>query len=133
MAAAGLAPTPGPLGYMRFQHQRGPTDCSICCAAMALRQPYERILEVAGSAVGWDGLKYETVFAAFGFEIDFQPRTLRPRQPAIIAVPSRLNKGRWHAVFYEEGRVYDPTVQAAPYSLGAALVSARGFFQWRLI
>lgn len=118
------------MGPIAFEKQRSKTDCSVCCAAMALRQHYRVILNAAGGDGGWDGAKYDAVFEAFGFDIIAQPRLFDARQPAIFAVPSRLNEGGSHAVYYEAGRVYDPTTLARPYDLAGTLQNYAFLYQW---
>lgn len=87
---------------------------------------------MAGSQLGWDGLKFDDVFEHFGYDIDPQPRYFKPKEPAILTVPSRLQPGNFHAVFYKDGVIFDPTTRAQPYCLRSALVSAVNFYQWKL-
>ncbi|WP_298981532.1 hypothetical protein [uncultured Roseibium sp.] len=114
----------------KIEYQRTLTDCSVCCAAMALREDYEDILQVAGTDEGWNGLKYDDVFEHFGFDMRPQPRVFRPSRPAILSVPSRINPLGYHAVYYERGRIFDPTRFALPYDLESALTAAVAFYQW---
>jgi len=113
--------------------QRSDTDCSICCTAMALRLTYNTVLAAAGDGLGWDGLRFDSVFEGFGYDVVFQPRLFQPRLPAIFSVPSKLNAGRFHAVYYEGGRIADPTAKTTPYVLSEVLTNMQGVYQWEFV
>ena len=87
----------------------------------------------AGAGLGWDGLRFDSVFEGFGYDVVFQPRLFQPRLPAIFSVPSKLNAGRFHAVYYEGGRIADPTAKTTPYVLSEVLTNMQGVYQWEFV
>lgn len=134
--------------------QRTQRDCSLCCFAMAMRLSYEEAVQfveavndvrlensvegegeikyrIPAGEKGWTGFDYETVFEFAALECDFQPRNFRPREPAIFSVHSRVNPDGFHAVYYENGEVYDPTTTTFPYTtLQEIFSSMKGVYQW---
>ena len=131
-----------------FVPQRTPRDCSLCCFAMAMRLSYDSAVEFVGAVnavraengseyrvpageKGWCGEDYEIIFDFAALEIDYQPRNFRPREPAIFSVRSRVNENGFHAVYYENGEVYDPTTTQFPYTtLQEIFSSMTGVYQW---
>lgn len=112
--------------------QRFKWDCSVCCTAMALGLTWEEVFDTSGKLTeGWSGEVYDRVFDTLGYNLNYQPRILRAREPAIIAVRSRLTD-RFHAVYLNEDlMVVDPTVLAEPYTnLSETLRESIGFYQW---
>ncbi len=131
-----------------FVSQRTPRDCSLCCFAMAMRLSYDDAVSfvravndvrvengskylVPAGEKGWCGEDYEIIFEFATLQVDYQPRNFRPREPAIFSVRSRVNPDGFHAVYYENGEVYDPTTTQFPYTtLQEIFASMAGVYQW---
>jgi hypothetical protein len=102
----------------RLVKMRFTNDCSIASVAMVTRIPYSRVLKVAKQRGfkpnGKYGMDVAQLLYDLGYEFDMRVysrlRTRRPipvKQPFIASVPSVNNRGGYHAIVVEAGRVLD--------------------------
>ena len=113
--------------------QRTPSDCMICCIAMATTISYETImaaaLEVKAFEEGVGTKDKQEVLKALGFTwkngpdmgedfvARYKPWETSPEyfriqhwgRPTIFTVPSLNNEGGQHAVYYDGFAVFDPS------------------------
>lgn len=122
---------------MSLIHQRTSTDCGIASIAMATGQPYERVLEAAGPHYDpTEGLsRLSPVLRNLGFKDGFDDgepsgefvelylpwglstglfRRMIFGRRAIVSVPSKVNQGGWHLVFWNGRAVLDPNPDHLP-------------------
>lgn len=100
---------------MRFNN-----DCSLASVAMVTRIPYPRVLKAALARGfkpnGEYGADVAQLLYDLGWDMDVRVYSRnRPRrpipivQPFIATVPSVNNRGGYHAIVVDRGRVFDPS------------------------
>lgn len=100
---------------MRFSN-----DCSLASVAMVTRIPYQRVLKTALARGfkpnGKHGMDIAQLLYDLGWDMGMRVYSRhRPRrplplvQPFIASVPSVNNRGGYHAIVVDRGRVLDPS------------------------
>ena len=85
-------------------------DCAVCSTAMFLNKPYEEVakaLELTKEGIGNDKIaKY-----LWDNEIDvlwFEGFPPKKGTPAIVSVWSKNFEGKWHSIYFDGEKVFDP-------------------------
>lgn len=99
---------------MKLIHQRHPYDCQVACAAMLFHMEYDEALSLILKHLDGnleDAVPNETLILAgreLGMKLMYISGTMF-KLPSIVTVPSLNIPFRLHSVFFEGGKIYDPS------------------------
>lgn len=95
--------------------QRHGTDCGVACLAMILEEDYEYAEKLVCTILGrkapisfMDNVEIAMVLKVNRLE-SAQVYTILEGVPAIISVPSLMTKKKFHYVYWDGFKIYDPS------------------------